>query len=430
MIQTNWSLSFLKKEKLIFLCAIGILIYVFIGCRGSNTYQREIEREEYNDDRRNRTSVGCRGSDVDGNTNIRVSGDIRASNAGEYSVGGNCEVTDNEVEVNVEGQSIIVDCSGGRWSDTLNITSVIQGRESVAISVRSGSSEACEEVRNGFLCPEDYIPVSNLNGYSDVSFCVMKYEARSENARNSNDRYGSRNNNRNSLYDRDINNDRYREEQLARYNERAVSNSRDEPWTGLSFSEAKQRCRNNGSGYDLISNDEWQTIARHIESERQNWFLDTTAVQEENALNIGNTDAFDSRRSSGGRGRWSPDRTYHVLPNGEHIEDFSGSVWEMTRDHPSSVGVASDSNKEIYKLTGKNKELFGPAQNYSPHGRSTRNRSNWGLGYARLSSTQGDMIVRGGASSRDAGIFSVDTSLKTNSSFGRSNIGFRCVYHP
>ena len=402
---------------------------IFISC--SDNRNDEPSDEEY--DRQDRfsstrsSSVRC--NDSGGNSEITISkgDDINSNNAGEYRVFGKCERSNERIEISVENKSLEKMCSGRRWDATLDLTSVVQGRETVSISVSSSGASACISVDNRFNCPEEYIPVPRKEGYTERDFCVMKYEASSEHRRN--DRYGS------SRYD----NDRYGRGRYSdrdddeSYFDKAVSRSGNDPWTEISHGEAREKCQNNGIGYSLMTNDDWQTIARHIESEPENWFSGRVVVRTDNILNVGFslTGTHGSSRRGGSSSRWELEKRSHILPNGEEIWDFSGGVWEFVLDSVSSLGVQSEGNKPIAELSGASKRLFGPQGNYRSLSDRRVRETPGGLGQAKLSTVKNYAARGGGVSERDLGIFSVRVDIDSNRS-GASlrNVGFRCVFHP
>ena len=414
-----------------------ILVFIapLFSCTGSNSNLNDDRGyEDRYDDRRVRSDFRDSGSErrrgcsdrssrggVSINSNLE---DIDSQNAGEYSLSGKCEDSSEDVEISISGKRVNVACSGKAWRVLLDVTSVVQGADVVDISASSSSSSACESVENYFNCPENYIPVPQLSGYTERDFCVMKYEARSEDERDR--RYGLGYDGRS--------NDRRRDEDRENYYDRAVSSPDDEPWTQISYDQAKEKCQNNGAAYSLISNDEWQTIARHIESEDENWSLGRRAVQSGNVLNrgMGFSESRGERAGRSSSSYWEENKRSHILPNGEEIWDFSGGVWEMILDSTSSLRLSKGDNDYISNLSGTHKDLFGPKNNYrsvSERGRSRRD-GYAGLGYAYLSDIK-EGIARGGSSQRDLGIFSVTANIQYGSSRTTARAtGFRCVFHP
>ena len=103
-------------------------------------------------------------------------------------------------------------------------------------------------------CPKDFVPVSTLKGYTSRGFCVAKYEMKKNN---------------NSA------------------KAEAISQKRGMPWTRITQGQAIKACQYMGEGYDLITNEEWQTVARHIEKVTANWY--GNRVASKGGLNQGYT---------------------------------------------------------------------------------------------------------------------------------------------
>lgn len=407
-------------------------LMVFTSCLDQDNFANNDRRVDQLNTTRS-SSVRCSGSSNSSELSISKADNITSSNAGEYRMSGHCERSNDRIDISIENKGLEISCSGGRWNVNLDLTSVVQRRDVVNISVSGSGGSACASVDNRFNCPEGYIPVPRAIGYTERDFCVMEYEASSEYRRN--DRYGGSRYGSSSRYDDGYGNSRNYNNEDDYYYDKAVSQSSNDPWTGISHVEAKEKCENNGVGYYLINNDDWQTIARHIESEHENWSLGRTVVRADNILNVGISlsGAYGSSRRGGSSSRWEIDKRSHILPNGEEIWDFSGGVWEFVLDAASSLGVRKESNKPVSELSGENKRLFGPKSNYnslSDRNVNTREAPG-GLGDAKLSTVK-DYVARGGGTSeRDMGVFSVRTDIDDRRS-GASlrNIGFRCVFRP
>ena len=397
-------------------------LVIFIAC--SNDTSNEFEEDDY--DRRTErfsstrsNSTRCDSSSRSSDLSISRSDDINSSNAGEYRVSGHCERSNESIEISVENKSLEILCSGGRWGVTLDLTSVVQGRETVSISAEGSGSSACVSVENRFNCPEGYIPVPREDNYTKRDFCVMQYEASGEYGRNE-----RRDNRYRSSY-RDDEDEGY-------YFDKAISRSGSDPWTGLSHGEAREKCQNNGIGYSLMTNDDWQTIARLIESEPENWSSGRAVVRADNVLNVGvSLRGGQGGSRGGGSSQWEVGRRTHILPNGEEIWDFSGGVWEFVLESASSLGVRSEGNKHISELSGESKRLFGPKNNFYHLSDRGIRETPGGLGSAKLSTVK-DYLARGGGNSeRDMGVFSVRADIDNKRS-GPSlrNVGFRCIFRP
>jgi len=167
--------------------------------------------------------------------------DVDASNAQSFTFEGSCSQ---------EGQPVIVsagaltpktnpNCTGGLWSVSFDVTSL--NGASIAITADHSSSsgveatQASQSVTNSFICPANFVAVPSLQDYTTNSFCVMKYEAKNDGSGN------------------------------------AISQAASLPYTSINRDNSITKCTDIGSGYDLITNDEWQSIARNIELVGSNW---------------------------------------------------------------------------------------------------------------------------------------------------------------
>ncbi len=170
-----------------------------------------------------------------------------------------------------------------------------------------------------------------------------------------------------------------------------------------------------GSGYGLISNAEWQTIARNIEQVSSNWSSGTVGT---GALNYGHSDGspnnaiaassddadpcFETGQSCSST-TWDRQRRTFTLSNGEVIWDFAGNVWQWTADANSTVFGADaymyavttathTATGTIGSVTGNAKTVFGPHGDYT----SLSSTPSGGLGRGYLNASAGG-IARGGA---------------------------------
>ncbi len=264
-------------------------------------------------------------------------------------------------------------------------------------------------------CPENYVPVPALAGYTSSDFCVMKYEAKYDDSDN------------------------------------AVSKASGLPVGGITRGDAITKCQGIGEGYDLMTNDEWQTIARNIESVDSNWSVLSGIA----ALSLGFSQALandpveaSENDNEGCHGAvvdcdsfWDLNKRIHALSNGEVVWDISGNVSEWVKD--DKEGSYGNTTVSIYKLTRESnpnelslsggttttprvaKDQFGPDKDYGHLNRFS------GLGqgfFTRSSSFEG--ILRGCSTSHadlHCGVFYVSFA---NPLVEGINVGFRCVYHP
>ena len=168
-------------------------------------------------------------------------GGIDSLNGGAFRVFGTCSEDEQKVVVKAGGFSPEKQpsCLEGAWSVHIDLSGVKAG--SVAITADHSSSKGIQatqaraSVTNSFICPSGFVPVPGLKNYTTSGFCVAKYEMK-DNGSNE-----------------------------------AIIQVADTPWVNISKSDAKDKCVALGVGYDLITNDEWQTMARNIELVESNW---------------------------------------------------------------------------------------------------------------------------------------------------------------
>lgn len=247
-------------------------------------------------------------------------------------------------------------------------------------------------------CPTNYIPVPALAPYTTSDFCVAKYEMKSVGGT-------------------------------------ATSIPSKSPWVSITRDDAVTRCQLLGTGYQLISNNQWQTIARNIETVGWNW---NGGVAGTNAMSRGHSDNApasalvadaDDNNACVGTGQtcdgstWNQQRRTNKLTNGEVIWDFAGNVWEWTRDDYVDLGVnpaISAAWNECSALSATNKGLFCSANGAW--------NSTQGIGQVYGSSA--GAVLRGGYwdSGAGAGVFSAALSLAPSGT--DTHIGFRCVFVP
>ena len=289
-------------------------------------------------------------------------------------------------------------------------------------------------------CPAGFIAIPPLENYTSVPFCVAKYEMK-KTASNT-----------------------------------AVSHPNSKPWTRITRDDAIRACQNMGEGYDLISNDEWQTIARDIESISINWsggkvgdgslnqghgFVKSSQEAFRNPIILpASSDDNDgcagvTNTASNCQGlTWDPKRRTHLLSNNEIIWDMGGNVSEWVKDNnhvdysegarsPNDIDFISQITDITYPASGSlsggpvrtAKEQFGPQGDYFT---SLSSGNYGGLGRAALSNYytyehfldhrpplefRGGAIVRGdhlyslmNANHGSSGDFSSSTEINVNPS--------------
>ena len=187
-------------------------------------------------------------------------------------------------------------------------------------------------------CPANYILIPALAPYTTSSFCVAKYEMKNVGGV-------------------------------------ATSQASGTPWVEIPRGDlpttaggAWKACRDlghsSGSGYDLISNAQWQTIARNLEGVGWNWSSGT--VGNSSGMSRGHSDhspsnslaaSTDDNDSCTGTGQtcdlstWSDQRRVHRLSNGSYLWDIAGNAWESVRDNNSTNFGADDRPGILLPLT-------------------------------------------------------------------------------
>lgn len=293
-----------------------------------------------------------------------------------------------------------IDLNGGTLSDV---------SANPAILTFTAPNTASVNIAN---CPVGYVPVAPLPPYTTSFFCVAKYEMKNVSGA-------------------------------------AASQAAGVPWASITRDSSAAACSSLGIGYTLISNAQWQTVARNLENVAFNW--SSATVGNAGGMNQGHYSnspsgalaaSTDDNDSCVGLGTscdlstWNDQRRVYQLDNGSYIWDFSGNLWEWvldnsttdfgsnayvstitTIDHPvvGSIGGVSDNAKYH----------FGPAGDYTalwsaPYG---------GLGMAWLNYSTG-AIIRGGGRGNGVGSGIFATYLAYGPLGGDAYVGFRCVWSP
>ena len=253
-------------------------------------------------------------------------------------------------------------------------------------------------------CPEGYIPVPGNPEFNTEDFCVAKYEMKKVN-----------------IGGQDV----------------AVSQAAGTPWVSINRNDTRAKCAALGTGYSLITNDQWQTIARNIEQVAENWENGTIG----SVLNRGHSDgdpynalaaSTDDNQACSGTNQsctgtsWNLQKRTHKLSNGEVIWDFAGNVWEWVYDDYSSLEVNPTIGTSFYEyndtsvISAHNRKLFGPSN------------STWtsAQGIGQIYGGSAGAVLRGGAWANltFAGVFG--TFLYRGLTYSDTGIGFRCSFVP
>lgn len=253
------------------------------------------------------------------------------------------------------------------------------------------------------VCPDNYIFVPALAGYTTLDFCVAKYEMK-------NDGYGM-----------------------------PTSVAAGFPWVSVDRPTARAKCKALGVGFDMISNDQWQSIARNIAGVASNW--SGGAVGGAGQLNRGHSDGTpnnslaavtDDNNPCSGTGEtcsiatWDSQRRTHTLSNGNVIWDFAGNVQEwVTNDSDVSNGATAYISTLSDGLLRQTR--FGAATGTICT--TSGSTPYCGMGQGLFAYTSGGMFRSGDwAGGISTGIFTV--SLNTAPAVGTTSKGFRCIFIP
>jgi hypothetical protein len=262
-------------------------------------------------------------------------------------------------------------------------------------------------------CPTNYVKIPANSDLGTSEFCVMKYEAK------------------------DVSSVATSQASLTPWVN--IARGTDATTAGGAWKACKDLNTTNpvsGLTFDLITNAQWQAVARNIEGVSSNWSNGNSSGS--NALNRGHSDnsPYNSLAAStdddpcSGTGDTNcatnshvdfTQRRTHTLSNGEVIWDIAGNVWEWVQENYMSQG----SMAYVSQLTSPTYNLlrWGPAGNYT----AKSSGEYGGLGYGNLDYSAG-AVLRGGSWSNDnsAGVFASNLDYdSTNSIYGF--IGFRCA---
>jgi formylglycine-generating enzyme required for sulfatase activity len=227
----------------------------------------------------------------------------------------------------------------------------------------------------------------------------------------------------------------------------AVSTTAGEPWASITRDSSLTTCAAVGSNYRLISNTQWQTVARNAESVAANWSGNAvgsgkmarghTDNSPANALaNSTDDDPYFGTGNSGAAwntlgatpARGTEQKRTQTLSNGEVVWDFAGNVWQWASDNYADLGLSPAiaegwdefSNTTNFPTASPtiNRLLFAPLGLYT----SAQN-------IGRMYGWSAGAVLRGGRwyDGTYAGLFSALLGYGASASY--NSFGFRCA-HP
>ena len=290
------------------------------------------------------------------------------------------------------------------------------GKEILKIKVSHEGATATTTINN--FCPNHYVAVPpDLGDYATQPFCVAKYEMKTKRGSNKMSNYADR--------------------PLERTRDKAITdcenlNNKNDSFKGT---------------FDLITNNEWQALARNIEGVASNWsggsvgsgylstgsnyslmsryraFDNAVASKDDNKSCINTLGSQEGVSISCDSTTWHVNRRTFTLSNGEVIWDLAGNYAEFVKD---SAAV----NDSIFQQESRNLNNSIQYQLDDSSGSSRTSKGHFGsLGdysnnqnYVRfiVGLNKGSGLIRGFSS-----VFSAIV--------GQNNddiSGFRCVYRP
>jgi formylglycine-generating enzyme required for sulfatase activity len=216
------------------------------------------------------------------------------------------------------------------------------------------------------------------------------------------------------------------------------------PWVMIDHSQAIAECASLGSGYHLITNTEWTSLARHIASRASNWSTGTvgsgvlsrgysavnTADGFQNTVPASTTGASNDLYNTGANtvgssGNFALKRT-HNLANGQTIWDFAGNVWERnnaTCTKGSGDGYWYDSGGSWIEWNNSNLLDY----ELGTYGSSPLYLSTHSAGMYLGCTTNGNSLLRGGSWANGLGSGPFALTFINAPSHNQTNFGFRCT---
>lgn len=269
--------------------------------------------------------------------------------------------------------------------------------------------------------PGLWVPVPGDPDYGTTDFCVMKYEAQCASAASG---------------------------QGCLLSDLPSSSLNDNfPWTIINHPDAKARCLALGSGYHLISNDQWMTLSGNIAGVGTNWSSGTVGTGQIFQGHSDNSPGFRCNTStndalayvegsdctflgaSGGEDDEASQRRTHTLSNGSVVWDLAGNVAEWVDYFQLSDKPGTVNGWDPYTLNHGSDSL--PLSRLIPTTKSYWDNS-WlslsGIGQLHVGElTSGGAMDRGGDRlSSTGGIF--HARLRFDAFYTGTLHGFRCTY--
>jgi hypothetical protein len=334
--------------------------------------------------------------------------------------------------------------------DTIDITTSTLAAGTYAIHAQAigihDNPSACSTVSVSYealFCPEGYITIPGNSTFSTSDFCVMKYEAKA--FKNDTElvdedgcgEAGCTTTNWAPIYHAGSNPTGYK----------PMSVIEGKPWRSISQNNAKIACANLGTGYGLINNPEWMTIAHNIESVNANWSNGTVG---DGHLNRGHSDNNPAtpcdavlenvHTDCSTTGADFHQKRTHTLTNSEVIWDIAGNIWQWVdwnitpnqKAYLSSDGMPLAAWREFSALHSEG-VLTSPSDpmatwTWSPFNTSFNSTQNIGRYLAGINASGGAARRGGAIGGGSGGIFTL--FLSNSASDTNAEMGLRCVFRP
>ena len=291
----------------------------------------------------------------------------------------------------------------------------------------------CRNYPKASVCPSNYVyvPGDSVMGTSD--FCVAKYEMKLDK-------------NLGGGIEPDGNSfGGWSSGWIAR------SDPSGKPWGRIDQLRALSSCNSLDDGtydYHLITNNEWQSIARNVENVDSNWTAGEVGSGCLYRGNCGTNDAcgYASTSTIAERVTDTDPKAKLILSNGEEIWDLAGNLSEWVdydsdgnTDSISYTGPGAMSDHELNSTEavgtfsgfyngGDSLDLTSLA--FQPSNKNYTSTEGMGKIYILAGSQTAMALVRGGYNNDDekAGVFSA--SLYIDSTLSDTATGFRCATSP
>lgn len=313
-------------------------------------------------------------------------------------------------------QTHVAQGTASATSISFNVTGLSAGSYTYYAKARSGSDESdCSTASITYevaSCPTGYVKVPANPSRGVPPFCVMQFEAK--------DVGGV-----------------------------PTSQAALTPWMNLSANSAKSECQSLNSGgstaYDLISNQEWMTIAENAQGVAANWNNGNMSSNmnygnsnnENQPMAVADTEDPWSGVTLGSNPTTNFDyRRTHVLSNGVVLWDLAGNAGEIV-DYstgssytaaPTCTGGGTD-HRSGKELRDNN---YCPALGTTHYMPVNENHifSSQTIGSVSTFTDAGRTLTRGGSHSfmNRAGVLGMHYSTNDPGTATGTHVGFRCVY--